>query len=114
MKPLIYALSALAVAGLAPHSVQAADLGGYDESYEDRGPVVEGPPVVRRSYDYYYDEGPVVSYYAPRFYRPYPYYAGYYPYRYGYWGGPRWGGPRWGGRGYWGRPGHWGGHRGWR
>ncbi len=108
MKTLIFALSTLAVVGVTPVAAQAADLGGYDEGYSDRGPVVEGPPVVRR--DYYYD-GPAVAYYAPRYYRPYPYYAGYYPYGYGYWGGRHWGGrPYWGHRGY----GYWGGHRGWR
>jgi hypothetical protein len=114
MKPLVLAFSALAVAGFAPLTAQAADLGGgYEEGYVERGPVVEGPPVERRYYDY--DDGPVVAYYGPRYYRPYPYYAGYYPYRYG----PRpWYGHRyWGGRGYWGHGGyggHWGGHRGWR
>jgi hypothetical protein len=110
MKPLIYALSTLAVVGLTPLSAQAADLGGYDEGYVDRGPAVEGPPVVRRDYDYY--DGPVVVYRAPRYYRPYyrpyPYYAGWYPYRYGY-GRRHWGG----GRAYWGHRGHWG-RRGWR
>lgn len=109
MKTLIYVLSTAAVAGLAPISAQAADLGGYEEGYVERGPVVEGPPVER-----YYDEGPVVTYYGPRFYRPYPYFAGYYPYRYGYWGHRYWGGRYWGGRAHWGHRGHWGGHRGWR
>jgi len=111
MKTLLFALSSLAVAGLAPAAAQAADLGGYEEGYVDRGPVVEAPPPPRAYYNDYYD-GPVVTYYAPRFYRPYPYYAGYYPYRYG---------PRWYGRGYWGGRGYgygyrggWRGHRGWR
>jgi hypothetical protein len=102
MKSIVYALSTLAVVGATPLTAQAADLGGYDEGYADRGPVVEGPRVYR---DYYYD--------GPRYYRPY--YAGYpYPYRYGYWGRPYWRSGYWGGRGYWGYRGHWGGHRGWR
>ncbi|MET0640058.1 MAG: hypothetical protein ABWZ19_08605 [Hyphomicrobium sp.] len=109
MKPFIYALSTLAVVGLAPVAAQAADLDGYDQGYEERGAVVEAPPPVARRY-YDYDDGPVVTYYAPRVYQPYPYYAGYYPYGYGYWRGPR----HWGGRGYYGHGGgHWG-HRGWR
>ncbi len=107
MKPLIFALSTIAVAGLTPFSAQAADLGGYDEGYSERGAVVEGPPVVRRDYDYY--DGPVVTYWGPRYYRPYPYYAGWYPY------GPRpWYGHRyWGRYGYWGHHAYWG-RRGWR
>lgn len=107
MKTLLYALSTLAVVAIAPVSAQAADLDSYNEGYIDRGPVVEGPPVERRYYDY--DDGPVVTYYGPRVYRPYPYFAGYYPYGYGYWGGRRWGGGP-----YWRHHGHWGGHRGWR
>jgi hypothetical protein len=104
MKTLIFGLSTLAAVALTPLAAQAADLGGYDEGYSDRGPVVEGPRVVHRDYDYY--DGPAIAYYAPRFYRPDPYYAGYYPYRYGYWGG----------RGYWGHGRYWGhrGYRGWR
>lgn len=112
MKTLIYALSAFAVVGVTPLTAQAADLGGYEEGYVDRDPVLEGPPVVR---PYYYD-GPVVTFYGPRYYRPYPYWADYYPYRYGYWGRPYWRGHYWDGRGYWGDRGwhgHWG-HRGWR
>lgn len=107
MKTLIFAVSTLAVVGFSPLAAQAADLDSYNEGYVDRGPVVERPPVERRYYDY--DEGPVVTYYdGPRYYRPYPYFAGYYPYRRGYWGRPY-------GRPYWGyRGGHWGGHRGWR
>jgi hypothetical protein len=106
MKILIYTLSTLAVAGVTPLTAQAADLGWYDGGYIDRGPVVEGPPVVR---PYYYD-GPAVTYYGRRYYRPYPYWAGYYPYRHGYWERPYWRGHDWGGRGW---RGHWG-HRGWR
>lgn len=107
MRPLIYALSTLAAVSIAPLSAQAADLGGYDEGYSERGAVVEGPPVVRRGYDYY--DGPVVTYWGPRYYRPYPYYAGWYPYY-----GPRyWYGRRYWGRGYWGHHAHWG-RRGWR
>ena len=105
MKAQICALSALAMIGFVPHGAAAADLGGYDGGYEERGAVIEGPPVVRR----YYDEGPVVAYYGPRYYRPYPYYAGYYPYRWGprYWYGPHYGyGYGYGHRGW--------GHRGWR
>jgi hypothetical protein len=111
MKPLVLALSTLAFVGVTPLTAQAAVLGGYEVGYVDRGPVVEGPPVERRYYDY--DDGPVVAYYPPRYYRPYPYYAGYYPYRYG---PRRWYGPGyWGGRGYWRHGGgYWGGHRGWR
>ena len=109
MKTLICALSTLVAAGLMPLAAQAADLDGYEQGYIDRGPVVERPPVVER----YYDEGPVVTYYGPRVYRPYPYYAGYYPYRYGYWGRPYWRSHYWGGRPYWGHGGHWG-HGGWR
>lgn len=108
MKTLIFALSTLAVVGVTPISAQAADLDGYNGGYIDRGPVVERPPVRE-----YYD-GPVVTYYsAPRYYRPYPYWAGYYPYGgYGYWGRPYYRGGYWGyGRGW---HGHWGGHRGWR
>jgi hypothetical protein len=108
MKSIVYALSTLAIVGVTPLTAQAADLGGYDEGYSDRGPVVERPPVAR---DYYYDDGPAVAYYAPRYYRPYPYYYGY---RYGYRGGPYWRSGYWGGRGYGGYRGHWGGHRGWR
>ncbi len=104
MKAHICALSALAVIGLAPQAAAAADLGGPDGGYEERGAVLEGP-LVRR----YYDDGPVVAYYGPRYYRPYPYWAGYYPYR----GGPRgWYGRHYG-YGYgWGHRG-WG-HHGWR
>ena len=87
MKAQICALSALTMIGLVPQAATAADLGGYDGGYEERGAVVEGPPAVRRYYDEGYDEGPVVTYYRPRYYRPYPYYAGYYPYRWG----PRYG-----------------------
>ncbi|MFA5956198.1 hypothetical protein [Hyphomicrobium sp.] len=112
MKAFVFALSALAVVGLVPVAAQAADLDGYNGGYIDRGPVVEGPPVSRRYYDDY--DAPAVAYYAPRFYRPYPYYAGYYPYRHGYWGRPYWRGRYWGGRPYGGYRGHWGGHRGWR
>ena len=87
MKAQICALSALAVIGLAPQAAAAADLGAY---------------------------GPVVAYYGPRYYRPYPYWAGYYPYR---WGPRGWYGRRYGygygwGRGGWGHGG-WG-HHGWR
>ena len=46
--------------GFAPHGAAAADLGGYDGGYEERGAAIEGPPVVRR----HYDEGPVVAYYG--------------------------------------------------
>ncbi|RUO97780.1 hypothetical protein [Hyphomicrobium sp.] len=107
MKAILLAVSALAAAGSLAPAAQAADLDGYEGGYVDRGPVVE-----RRYYEY--DEAPVVTYYAPRVYRPYPYYAGYYPY--GYYGRPYWRAHGyWGGRGgYWGHRGHWGDHRGWR
>ncbi|MBY0562195.1 hypothetical protein [Hyphomicrobium sp.] len=118
MRNLIYALPVLALTAFTPHASNAADLGG--ECCEGRPAVVEGPPVYR---DYYEDEpvyygrpyyGP--AYYGPRYYRPYPYYAGYYPYRWG--PGPRWyGGRGWyGSRGWYGGGyGHrFGGHRGWR
>jgi hypothetical protein len=106
MKSIIYALSTFAIIGATPFAAQAADLDGYEGGYVDRGPVVE-----RR----YYEDAPVVTYYAPRVYRPYPYYSGYYGYpAYGYWGGRRYWGARYAGRPYWRHHGYWGGHRGWR
>ncbi|HET6389510.1 hypothetical protein [Hyphomicrobium sp.] len=108
MRNLLFAIPVLAAASFAPHTAKAADLGPdccagrgavIEEEYE--GPVYEGPR--------YY--GP--AYYRPRFYRPYPYYAGYYPYRWGY--GPRWRHGWYGGGRGWGRGWHGhGGHRGWR
>lgn len=112
MKTLICALSAVAVVGFTPLTAQAADLDGYNEGYVERGPVVERPPVEDRYYDDY-DDGPAVTYYAPRVY-PYPYYGGYYPYGYGYAGRPYWRAHYWHGRPYWGGRGYRGGHRGWR
>ena len=93
MRNLFLALPLLAAASFAPHTATAADFGG-GECCEERGAVIEeyDEPVYygRRYY------GP--AYYGPRFYRPYPYYAGYYPYRWG--GGPRWrGGHGWHGGG---------------
>ncbi|MBA2125906.1 hypothetical protein DLM45_06670 [Hyphomicrobium methylovorum] len=82
MKMLMCALAVSAVAGLAPQSAAAADLGYY---YGDEERFVErrAPVVVERryeAYDYdYYDE-PVETYYR-RSYRSYPYYAAAYPYR---------------------------------
>lgn len=119
MRNLMYALPVLALTAFAPNASKAADLGG--DCCEGRPAVVEGPPVYR-DYDAY-DEGPVYyrrpyygpAFYGPRYYRPFPYYAGYYPYRWG--PGPGWYGRRggWGG-GWRGGYGHrfGGGHRGWR
>lgn len=112
MRNFFFALPVLAAASFAPHAATAADFGEGECCEGRRAAVVEeyDEPVYyeRRYY------GPV--YYGPRFYRPYPYYAGYYPYRWGY--GPRWrGGHGWyGGHGGWREGGYrhrHGGHRGW-
>lgn len=97
MKPFITALSALAVVGFTPVTAQATDLDYYEEGYVERGPVFEEAPVVRRSYEYY--DGPVVTYWEPRYYAPY--YAGW-----------DYASDAWYGRPYW-RHAHWG-HRHWR
>lgn len=88
MKMLICAFAASAIAGLAPQSATAADLGYYYEG-EDRyveRPVIERERIVEtrryyEPYDYDYLDEPIVTY--RRGYRPYPYYAAAYPYRYG-------------------------------
>lgn len=87
MKQFITALSALAVVGFTPLTAQATDLDDYEEEYVERGPVVEGPPVIRRSYEYY--DGPAATYWEPRYYAPY-YYAGW-----------DYGADAWYGRPYW-------------
>lgn len=90
MRTLIYVLATTVIAGFAPSVASAADLGGYDERdtvIERSPPVVEHERIIERRYyepDDYYDDAPVVTYYAPRYRRPYPYYAAYpYPYRFG-------------------------------
>jgi hypothetical protein len=90
MKTLICALTASAIAGLAPNVASAADLGGYDEQetvVERSAPIVEHERIVERRYyepddDYYYEDAPVVTYYRRPHLGPYPYYAAY-PYRVG-------------------------------
>jgi hypothetical protein len=73
MKRLFCVLSTLAVAGMAPSVASAADLGrGYverDTIIEEAPPVVERERIIERRYyepDYYYYDGPVVTYYEPR------------------------------------------------
>lgn|SRR6185437_482295 len=99
MKMLTCVLATSVIAGLAPSAASAADLGPYDE----RATVIERPaPVVveRRYYEPYYedyyDDAPVVAYYGPRYRRPY--FAHYYPYRFG---------PYYHHRRYWGHRGRW-------
>jgi hypothetical protein len=82
---LICVLATAAVAGIAPNAASAADLGPYEESetvIERPAPIVEHERIIERRYyePDYYDGGPVVTYYRPRY--AYPYVAGY-PYRWG-------------------------------
>ena len=97
MKMLKYALATCATLALSPIAASAADFGPYPPAR----PYAEAPPAPPPTYyarpccaapyydSYYY------GYYAPRFWRPFPYYAAY----------PYWRGPRFA---YYGRP-HWGG-----
>lgn len=104
MKMLICVLATSAIAGLAPSTASAADLGPYDERetvIERPAPVMEHERIVERRYyepydEDYYDDAPVVTYYEHRYRRPY--YANYYPYRFG---------PYFHHRRHWGHRGRW-------
>lgn len=115
MRKFLFVLPVLAAASFTPHSATAADFGDV-ECCEERGAVVI-EEYDEPAYPVYYGRryyGPAA--YGPRFYRPYPYYAGYSPYRWGY--GHRWrGGHGWHGKRGWREGGYGhrrgGHHRGW-
>ena len=83
MRTILFAIGAVALAGLAPRAASAADLGGYEEreTYVERPRVIERERVIVEHHhhytDRYYDREPEVVYVPRRRvyrYAAYPYY----------------------------------------